>query len=377
MDSTTAADVDRASVDEAKRRRVEKSWLGVGIVVAVAFGVLAPTWIADEDSREPAAVVEAYLTAIRDGDVAAAADVVGLDLNQFDGPFLRADATRGDWEVLDVQETGSRGNVSGEDERVTSATVVAVLVDSEGREAAGRWGMILDPDTDQWEPEHPLIEVRFPQSALWYLDVNGVTAPVDQVEQDDAESEGDAYKQSLFPGFYTFYQSVPDIVESEPITAPVFPNADRFVGEGDMESQHSHLDVDGTLPAPELTLTAKGEAAVQETVDDYIDHCAAISASRIAGCPFGSWYRLSSTAAWEIAEYPVAAPVANSNGIALAEREPGTAMRADWDSTHASCQIRLQGLEIGIRLDGSMTIIPNGGIGGPDEFAQEITETDC
>ena len=332
--------------------------LGAVIVVAVA-------WIAwpapKEPVPEPTEVVLAYLDAIRDGDVAGALAMTGHHPEGDTAVFLQPGALDRNWSVTATRAKEVMGDWTDD------TTVDVNITAADGRIASGTFSLTREDVGGPWTLANPFIRAVFRPSPLWYVEVNGVTAPYElPQEASGVDSRGPGFL--LLPGVYRFYSDVPGLLDVDAPTLPLLPGSAAY---DDIASTVE-------IPAPNMTVAPEGEQAVQRAVNALIDECAALHVLVTEGCPFGvrtldsGDSRDNFTAAkevdWSIDPYPIVAAAPESEALALTDRRKGTATLTATGYTNPdppkrvtmTCDVVTTTLEAGVLPGGELRVIPSG-----------------
>ncbi|MGH8882543.1 MAG: hypothetical protein ACRD0P_35220, partial [Stackebrandtia sp.] len=137
----------------------------------------------------PEEVVRDYLEAVRDKDVKRSLEIAGADESDTAGsPLLTADALSSGWRIDSVVEISPASGAQ-------PAEVLAFISDKHGDNTSGTF-TVQDTD-DGWRIQNPFADVNAAdQTAVSYLDLNGVTAPLPDADDGGAR---------VFPGSYRLY----------------------------------------------------------------------------------------------------------------------------------------------------------------------------
>lgn len=348
-------------------------WISSGVMLAIA---VVP-WIPSSDSESDAPeVVTAYLEAARLGDIETALDLAGSHPKGEEARFLAPDAVSDEWRLVDVDEL-LYDDGEYDDEHQEQATVEATIETTAGDEATASFEMTRAHGQD-WKISDPFVTVNIGPSLLWYTDVNGVTAPYPDLRRSAKNDEvAEFATYLLLPGAYRFYADVPDIVtwrDEKPASTPLL-SGDHHV---DFDDGHTMDQV----TIPQLRLSTSGQKAVATAMRDYIDGCADIAATAVAGCPFGvervpdprdDDYYLDTLKKieWSVTEYPTLTAVAGTGSVAITDRRRGTAeltvLGVETEDSPGTpveatiaCDIDTSRLAAGILPDGTTRIYPQG-----------------
>lgn len=331
-------------------------------VAPVVFGVVLAViavWItvAVATDRDPEDTVEAYLDAVADKDVEAAHALVGR--SGYGVPygdsaaFLTPDAISDDWWVVSVKEIDR--------EYRTKARVEAVIA-GPGGTAKGEF--VVNEVDDEWLLSDPYMLVRFPASPLSYIRVNDEIVP-------RRAGTADHETYALFPGTYRFYESVPDVVDTqETDVVAVFPRPDS-----------GGLRDTAVVPA-RLTAGKDTVERLQTAVREHIDECAGFATPWPANnCPFATDGAIDTPngirvtdlhgLTWTVRTYPVASMTDGRTdefnaGFTLRATEPGAVtLRGSGSDTDdkpvtftVTCDIDLGALAATVSADGDVTVTP-------------------
>ena len=337
---------------EPRRRRSRRRWLPIAAVPVLIAGVVVFRLTTGQSAVD---VVREYLADVRDRDVDAALADVAQGPYGFNAGFLTADAISDGWRVGDVRL------VAGDDH---SASVAAELV--AGGESTDCTFRLIRLDGD-WTLVDPFVEAEFANPPVEFLQVN------DQiVSLADADPQGRTVTIKLFPGRYSFFSDVPDVVS-------VADSPEVLAGPLMSEDGEDEPDLDVTFDA--MTVSDQVVRNAGQAVNDYLDDCTEFTTSAPHECPFG----VSSEEAyvdnkylyglrdltWSITEYPQvrlgpSRDGANRDapgGFVLTADDPGVATvsgTASRDGTDrdftADCSIDLESLTARVALDGSVTV---------------------
>jgi hypothetical protein len=345
------------------------------VLVAVTVVVFGPGELALPEP-ESARTVREFLVAAQRRDPQRALEVAGVDSPPTGerARFLAPDAMSDQWEIRSIEEAFHFDSAADEREE---AQVEVVIAGPDNRTAETSL-LLTRNHGDAWSIEDPLVEVSFAAGPLWYLDVNGLRAPV------DASTPGQEY--ALLPGLYRFHAELPEGIEAPFESLLVLP-------------YHLSTPVVGAETA---ALTAAGEAAVQQAVDAYIDRCVQSTDPQPEGCPFGTdpvtGPRLPVYGhlwdidgfQWSVVQYPIVAGVASTVGIAITDRQRGvvrlraTGHELDFSGGEETdlgpvdftveCEMITSRLVAGFTIDGTLTVATAGGRGG---FAEGFSWDTC
>lgn len=332
-------------------------------VTVWCLAFVVPVWLwttpaSAGQEPESAALVRAYLEAIRAGDVDGALDLAGVHPGDEGGSFLNSASLDRDWVVNSV--------VSKENDDVyTDTSVEAVITTGDGVSATGEFQLVREGLDDEWRfEEPPLVEVGFVRSPLWYVEVNGVVAPY-VPKPGTVSGSFDLPTFTLLPGAYRFYSDVPGLLDFPDTAVPLLPGA-KLVPDGRNP---------GLVDPSPLPMVPEATERVQAAVNALADECAAQGLKSVAGCPFGARYLLDPDdadeyffeyrdLAWEITKYPVIAAVPGAGSVELTFREAGNArltaigLGDDGDvEVTMNCPIEPRRLEIGILSGGELRIV--------------------
>ena len=291
-----AAAHDDARKDR-KRRRLRRWWPALVVaVLLIAAGVFVLAY-----RTPPEDVLADYLEAIRSGDVDTALEYTGqADLDVASQDFLTADALRDDWTVSALHQRIDQ-------DRSSAAVFDVTITAADGTRSQGRFELT---DTDgEWQISQPLINVRVDGLPLDYVEFNGVTSPYDSVW--------------LFPGAYSLFTGVSDLVTTSPTFIAVPEN-----------SPTSDFD-------PEVTGTDTLDTRFETVVRTWLDDCAESKTSPLEPevCPLWNGFDVSPNPFvsidgtgydveefdWTIEEYPSVHAVRDGRYFALRDVDPGLA----------------------------------------------------
>ncbi|WP_329519244.1 hypothetical protein [Spirillospora sp. NBC_01491] len=323
------------SGEYAYRRR----WSSVAVVFLAGTLVLVAGGLVPGTDRSPDSVklVRSYLTAVKERKVGEALRIAKKRPSGKEASFLKAAAMSGDWEILGLEETSAY-------EGAESVTVTAVLGSGKVR---GRTEIEVVKENGGLRIKEPFAEVEFGSTALWYVEIGGVRVPDDRLDG----------KYLLFPGAYRYYQGRPDLFTV---------------------AQESDLLLPGEIAAAdtsEIELTSRGERAVSQAVNAYVDGCVGKNEVEVPDCTFGVGENIRRPGGyilgieditWKVKEYPVVA--VGTTGLSITDRRRGTvelrATGAREDGPRkritVSCEIVTSRLEAGIRPDGTISVAPQG-----------------
>ena len=314
----TTRSIAATSWDAERLDRIQnRTWLTLALSV-IAVVILLVNWPAppEQPSSAPDHVAR-YFDAIRAGDVRTALDMMDVDPTGEKARFLRADAISPDWTVKSIVETShyERYDYEGDEE----STVTVTLADADGVTASGTIELTRDSPESEWTMDMGLPSISLTPSFFDYFDLNGVTAPIDPASRSEDEITASTYY--VLPGLYRLYAGNRDLFTTTEDTILVLP------GEGEWEYG---------VPTVVPEITEKGEKAVQDAVNAYIDQCASLGEPALSGCPFGDAYLddpredgyyldLVYDATWRIDEYPVVTASPNYGELMVVTRKRGTA----------------------------------------------------
>lgn len=294
--------------------------------------------------RGPEGIVEDYLTAVADEDVAGALELVA-DVEFGDAvTFLTPEAISDDWRVESVTETRRVGR---------TAEVKAVLA---GRDGSAEGVFTVREFDDGWELRNPFVTVEFPPSPVSYLQVN------DQRVRGSTAALG---HYQLFPGFYRFYQTVPDVV--------TVPTVEAMAAFPQSSSDARVVEPLGSTPGKKAAATA------QRQLRAIIDDCAGFTTQTPHGCPFATDSEINTpdgkrvydlhSLTWTVEKHPVAElandrPTKETTGFTFRVTEPGTVRLTgggeDSDDNPVTfsvvCAIDLTGVEATVAANGVVRI---------------------
>lgn len=335
------------------RRRM--LWAAGSAVAVVAGIVVYAVW---PRADGPADVVRNYLAAIRAKDVDRALSVAGATRPDGAAGVLLTPAAIGDDWRADVGGTDRFGDdaTAEVDVNLTAAPGVPDVWPG-----GDRWALrlALTERDGRWRIDQPLAELHFMTVPVRYLEVNGV-----RVDRSGADKDGGP-SYLAFPGMYTLYRDPGDLATVAPSRIVAWP------GSGPTR-----------VPAATVTVTGRGTAAFQQTVNAMVDHCVAVAAQPGGDCRFSNGdglYRLRDsvadihdvkTAAWTLRRYPVvnlpgtlvAAPDETpllAGQVAVPGEVELTASGPDLDSRAVTftqtCLITDLGLRAAFAFDGTLT----------------------
>jgi hypothetical protein len=270
------------------------------VVALVAAGLV--TGSRSGGNLGPEEVVDAYLAALRRGDVQQALWIAGdpdLAAMNEDASLLSAEVLSGDWTVDQVVRRYPWDSGS-------EAIVDATLGAPGGLRAQGRFQLSRDDD-GRWSIDNPFDTVHVFPGPLDHVEINGV------VRLTDVESS--AYL--LFPGVYRGWTSLAGMFAGDPPAIIAVP--------GD----------DPRRLAPPSELSPAGRAAAQRAVKAHLDDCAESTSLKPPGCPFAGgdygsvgldheYYLDPADLAWEILTYPEVLPVPGATTFGVVPRHDGT-----------------------------------------------------
>jgi hypothetical protein len=267
-------------------------WAGIAVLLVAAFA--AAVGALNHDIYSPAGFVRQYLSAIEDGDSAAALDFPGVQVaaSERTAAGLPADAatTLLRDSVLrapaDMRFEGDEETAPGR-HSVTYSGVIAghrekLVFDVE---STGTWAGLFSG----WRfATSPLGSVTVNVKHDSSFTVNGLTLDTRAHAASDAEPSfnNSASYLVLTPGAYEFSRTS-RLLEAAPQTVPLTkPGSSEVV-----------VDVE-----PSATFVSE----VQTEIDGFLDTCATQEVLQPTGCPFGTVIddRIISTPAWSIVAYP-------------------------------------------------------------------------
>lgn len=244
--------------------------LGVVVCVAVVAGVAL--WFVSRPTG-PEAVVRDYLNAVRERDPDRALRVAGVSRPAGEkGALLTAAAIDNRWTV---------GRVIAGPTRIEGGIEKAAVKYSL-RYSGGGLGEGIEPGDEvviddgvtlatfrltrkdgRWRIENPLVELRFANSPLWYIEVNGV-----KIRLTGWKPEGGGRRFfPVFPGRYTLYRDESHYVRIDPEEMYVIP--------------------DGASPpvfvSPHMRAGMVLVQMFQKAADDLVSGCVADSSRGVAG----------------------------------------------------------------------------------------------
>lgn len=249
--------------------------------LAVAFNVVSSTVYTPEKS------VEAYLTALQDGDVATAMELAPPNVPTAQRALL-TDAVAGSAEnrISGYRIVGStdRGDdsveVSAEVTQDGVATTHSYLVERDGRTG------VVFPQWRMGELQYASIELRLPQGVT-ALVINGQ----DFAAEDLGFEDGIAHA-TVLPGTYT----VALASDSEFLTV-----VDSSVHVSADQAQWYEL-----FASPSFEISEAGRSEVQAQVNALLDECATSAEPDPENCPFGTWSYdvVDGSGSWTLDAYP-------------------------------------------------------------------------
>lgn len=250
------------------------------IGVTVAFNVISSTVYSPEKK------VEAYLSALQEGDASTALEISAPNVPTAQQALL-TDAIAGaaeerisGYEIVDTEKGDDGAIVTAKltQDGVTSTRTFSV-------ERSGRTAVVF-PQWTMQETEYAHLEILIPEGATSVL-VNEQEVPVESLAPEDGYATA-----AVLPGAYTV--SVP--AASEMITAE----------PGEVYVPADPDDWYELYAAPSYVISEAGVAEAQKQVDALLDECATSTEARPEGCPFGTYaYNIvEDSGAWTIDTYP-------------------------------------------------------------------------
>ncbi|GAA4521280.1 hypothetical protein GCM10023160_07920 [Brachybacterium paraconglomeratum] len=271
--------------------------------IAIAFNIISSTVFSPEKR------VEAYLSALQEGDAAQAVEISAPNAPTAQQVLLTnaiagsAENRISSYEILDSEE-------SGDDEVLVTATVVQDGVSTTRNffvERSGRTALVF-PEWRMGETEYAYLALEIPEGASTLL-VNGQEVAVESLAVD-----GGYAVAAVLPGQYTVsLPEVSEFISSE--QSAVFVPADP---EGWYE----------LYAAPIYTLSEAGTAEVQSQVKAALDECAKSTEASPEDCPFSAWASsmVEGSGSWTIDTYPTVELEPTSEGWSLSSYDsPGEA----------------------------------------------------
>lgn len=272
-------------------------------MIVLLTGVLARP-AAPEEESEAVRTVRDFLTALQQRSPARALEIAGVDTPPT-GPqarFLAADAMSDEWEIRSLEEQGTYGEA-------VRATVVVTIAGPDGSTARSALGLDRDDEKGAWTVARPFAEVRFVESVLRYVDVNGVRVPIEPGQLVET--------YLLFPGFYRFYGDLPAGLDAHFEDLLLLPG----------------MAVPPVYPTA-VAINEVGERLVQRQVEAHIDRCVQSTRRVPVGCPFGAesyaqlpgfsiFWEFGTEVEWAVVEYPVVAAVLAGDHISITDRQRG------------------------------------------------------
>ncbi|WP_299304382.1 hypothetical protein [uncultured Brachybacterium sp.] len=311
--ATAAAPVQKqapaAPLSPKARKLLIRGGIAVGgafvllVGIAIAFNVISSTVFSPEKR------VEAYLSALQEGDAAQAVEISAPNAPTAQQVLLTnaiagsAENRISSYEILDSEK-------SGDDDVVVTATVFqdgvsttrTFLVERNGRTA------LVFPEWRMGETEYAYLVLEVPEGASTLL-VNGQEVAVESLAV-----EGGYAASAVLPGQYTVsLPEVSEFIDSE--ESAVFVPADP---EGWYE----------LYAAPTYALSEAGTAEVQSQVEAALDECATSTEASPEGCPFSAWASsmVEGSGSWTIDTYPTVELEPTSEGWSLSSYDsPGEA----------------------------------------------------
>lgn len=333
---------------EEPRRRFRWAVVVGAAVLAVVVASVPVVFIIRDSSAER--VVRDYLTAAQEGRVDDALEIAGVSRPDGErGRFIDPAAVSDAWQILEVDETlySPGGNSPG---RQSSAQVSVRIAGPGGATAESFFD--LHEEDSEWVIEDPFYATKIPPTPLWYLDVNGMTAPA-------VENWGDV-EYAFLPGFYRFFAEVPAGVESSDKVQPLL-----------LPNMQPVAEVENPLDGVRFTLTENGESAARKAVKAYIDECAETIEPATPGCPFAADPSIipdrtsEESVTWKVVEYPRIEVGDNARSFVAVSLSNGrvdlTERGSDTPSTE--CEIIAKDvteLEVGFTTKGDMRVVPSG-----------------
>lgn len=317
--------------------------------IAIAFNVISSTVFSPEKR------VEAYLSALQDGNAAKAVEISAPNAPTAQQVLL-TDAIAGSAEnrISSFEIVGSEE--SGDDDVLVTATVVQDGVSTSRNffvERSGRTALVF-PEWRMGETEYAYLALEIPEGANTLL-VNGQEVAVESLAVD-----GGYAVAAVLPGEYTVsLPEVSEFISSE--QSAVFVPADP---EGWYE----------LYAAPTYTLSEAGTAEVQSQVKAALDECAKSTEASPEDCPFSAWASsmVEGSGSWTIDTYPTVEIEPTQEGWSLSSYDsPGEAtfsyQQESWNEEDAptdetdTSTLRVSGTAT-LAEDGTLTVdISEGG----------------
>ncbi|MFG3341966.1 hypothetical protein [Glycomyces sp. NPDC048151] len=333
------------------RRRIA---IAVSLILVLAAGIYAVRWIyTDRQAAEPVEAVRAFLEASRTGDIEAALDWTTAE-PEGATDFLVPEAISSDWEIQDL-------GLHSWSPFAATATVWAAVEGPNGTQLTAWFD--LEEHPGGWRLADPFATLSIDTLPVPYLDVNGVTVPL---ELDPYEGRDFA----LLPGVYQLYPDppAPFAYDAEPLLAL----GERLVSEDGTDYPHLPAAFEG------FTAAEDSETELNERLAAYLDECMANpDGPEGFGCPFGlrqydidvEGFNLGDVR-WEIVEYPQAAVGSYGYGIyspfdvILLTRHEGLARVTAVDASSGAeavleCPLTASGLYLAPDAAGDYLIGPN------------------
>lgn len=277
----------RTPMSRRTRRRVIGAGVATGALFVIAAGLAVALNIVSSTVFAPEKSVEAYLTALQDGDVATAMELAPPNVPTAQRALL-TDAVAGSAEnrisgyrIVDSTERGDDSvEVSAEVTQDGVATTHSYLVERDGRTA------VLFPQWRMGEVQYPSIELRLPQGVTTLL-INGQEFAAEDLGFQDGIAHA-----TVLPGTYT----VALASSSEFLTV-----VDSSVHVSADQTQWYELFV-----SPSFEISEAGRSEVQAQVNALLDECAVSTDPDPENCPFGTWsYEIvEGSGSWTIDAHP-------------------------------------------------------------------------
>lgn len=275
--------------------------LVVGLVIA--FNVISGT-VYSPDKK-----VEAYLSALQDGEASTAVELSAPNAPTAQQALL-TDAIAGaaedrisGFEIVDSEEVGEdRREITAEITQDGVTTTRSFLVERSGRTA------LVFPEWQLQETSYAFLAIEIPDGATSLL-VNDQEVPVDALDPQDGMATA-----AVLPGDYTV--SLPEVSE---MIAPEASAVHVTMDPDDWYELHA---------APQYMLSEAGVAEAQKQVDAKVDECATSTEADPEGCPFGAyaWGIVEGSGSWTIDAYPTVALEPSRDGWRLTSFDsPGEA----------------------------------------------------
>lgn len=287
VDADGEPQAPRTPMSRRTRRRVIGAGVAAGTLFVVAAGLAVALNIVSSTVFAPEKSVEAYLTALQDGDVATAMELAPPNVPTAQRALL-TDAVAGSAEnrISGYRIVGSteRGDdsveVSAEVTQDGVATTHSYLVERDGRT-----GLVF-PQWRMGEVQYPSIELRLPQGVTTLV-INGQEFTAEDLGFQDGIAHA-----TVLPGTYT----VALASSSEFLTV-----VDSSVHVSADQTQWHELFV-----APSFEISEAGRSEVQEQVNALLDECALSTDPDPENCPFGTWsYEIvEGSGSWSIDAHP-------------------------------------------------------------------------